>query len=174
MLHAYAARAHTDIERALSFVRSAPHRVARPSAMLVKGTVRFALALCAVITLSASVDAEGTDQKESSDPWIVSARIIRNGGPSGSGVYLKSGLVITAAHLTAADANMSVSIAGVVLPAKVLKQGSFEDVDLSLLSVDEEKLPPSIRPIRTQLCEAPPWPGDPVIVVDAVSATRSH
>jgi hypothetical protein len=28
---------------------------------------------------------------------------------------------------------MSVSIAGVVLPAKVLKQGSFEDVDLSLL-----------------------------------------
>src|SRR5262249_44506237 len=91
-----------------------------------------------------------------------------------SGVYLTSGLIITAAHLIAVDAKMSVSIAGVVLPAKVLKQGSFEDVDLSVLSVDEEKLPASVRLIRTQLCEAPPWPGDPVIVVDAVSATRSH
>jgi hypothetical protein len=49
-----------------------------------------------------------------------------------------------------------------------------EDVDLSLLLVDEEKLPASIGLIRMQLCEAPPWPGDPVIVVDAVSAAQSH
>jgi hypothetical protein len=34
---------------------------------------------------------------------------------------------------------MSVHIAGVILPAKVLKQGSAEDVDLSLLLVDEQK-----------------------------------
>jgi hypothetical protein len=33
------------------------------------------------------------------------------------------------------------SIAGLVLPAQVLKQGSFEDVDLSLLFVDQEKVP---------------------------------
>jgi Trypsin-like peptidase domain len=142
--------------------------------MLMKGNVRFAFALCLVIATSGSVAFEGADRKESSNPWIASARIIRNGGASGSGVYLTSGLVITAAHLTAVDANMSVSIAGVVLPAKVLKQGAFEDVDLSLLLVDEEKLPARIRPIRMQLCEAPPWPGDPVIVVDAASAARSH
>ena len=141
------------------------------TAMLV--TLRFALALCSATILSASVVSAGTDRTDSSDPWIVSARIIRNGGASGSGVYLKSGLVITAAHLTAADANMSVSIAGVVLPAKVLKQGS-EDVDLTLLLVDEEKLPASVRLKRMQLCEPPPWPGDPVIVVDADSAARSH
>jgi len=134
----------------------------------------FSFALCLGLALLGSVASEGADRKESSDPWVVSARIIRNGDASGSGIYLKSGLVITAAHLTAVDANMSVSIAGVLLPAKVLKQGSLEDVDLSLLSVDEEKLPASVRLIRTQLCEAPPWPGDPVIVVDAVSATRSH
>jgi hypothetical protein len=36
---------------------------------------------------------------------------------------------------------MSARIAGVVLPAKVLKQGSLEDVHLSLLLVDQEKLP---------------------------------
>jgi hypothetical protein len=142
--------------------------------MLVRGTVRFAFALCLVVTLLASVASEGADRKENSDPWIVSARIIRNGEASGSGVYLASGLVVTAAHLTAVDAKMSVSIAGVVLPAKVLKQGSFEDVDLSLLSVDEEKLSASVRLVRMQLCEAPPWPGDPVIVVDAVRAARSH
>src|SRR5262245_29156125 len=69
---------------------------------------------------------------------------------------------------------MSVRIVGVVLPAKVLKQGSVEDVDLSLLLIDEEKLPADIEVPRMQLCEAPPWPGDPVIVVDAGHATRSH
>jgi hypothetical protein len=69
---------------------------------------------------------------------------------------------------------MSVRIAGVRLPAKVLKQGSSEDVDLSLLSVDEEKLPATIELPRMQLCEAPAWPGDPVIIVDARRASRSH
>jgi hypothetical protein len=86
-------------------------------------------------------------------------------------------LIITAAHLTAIDAKMGVRIPGVVLPvlpAKVLKQGSSEDVDLSLLLVDEEKLLTSIRLPRMQLCEAPPWPGDPVIVVDAKRATESQ
>jgi hypothetical protein len=83
-------------------------------------------------------------------------------------------LVITAAHLTALDANMSARIAGVVLPAKVLKQGSLEDVDLSLLLVDQEKFPPSMKLPRMELCEAPPWPADPVIVVDSGHASRSH
>jgi len=69
---------------------------------------------------------------------------------------------------------MSARIAGVVLPAKVLKQGSLEDVDLSLLLVDHEKLPKRIKLPQMRLCEAPPWPGDPVIVVDATHASRSH
>jgi hypothetical protein len=94
------------------------------------------------VALSAPVTSESADRKEGSRPWIATAGIIRDGGQSGSGVYLNSGLVITAAHLTALDSNMSARIAGVVLPAKVLKQGSSEDVDLSLLLVDEEKLPP--------------------------------
>jgi hypothetical protein len=133
----------------------------------------LAFALCLVTVLFAAA-SEGAEQQESNEPWIASAQILSNGAASGSGVYLASGLIITAAHLTAADANMSVSIAGVVLPSKVLKQGSFEDVDLSVLSVDEQKLPARIGLIRTQLCEAPPWPGDPVIVVDAARVTRSH
>ena len=136
--------------------------------------MRFGFALCLTASLLALIASESAVCKEGSRPWIATAGIIRDGGQFGSGVYLKSGLVITAAHLTALDANMSARIAGVVLPAKVLKQGSLEDVDLSLLLVDQEKLPPRMKLPRTQLCEAPPWPGDPVIVVDARRASRSH
>jgi hypothetical protein len=139
-----------------------------------KPNVLLAFALYLAVALLAPTVSEGGDRKETSGPWIATAGIILNGGQSGSGVYLKSGLIITAAHLTAVDANMSVRIAGVVLPAKLLKQGSSEDVDLSLLLFDEEKLPATIELPRMQLCEAPPWPGDPVIVVDAGHATRSH
>ena len=39
----------------------------------------------------------------------------------------------------------SVLIAGMDLSAKVIKEGSFDDVDLTLLSVDQEKLPISLR-----------------------------
>jgi hypothetical protein len=120
--------------------------------------------------------SNGADRKESGGPWIGTVAIIGNGQQTGSGVYLNSGLIITAAHLTAVDAKMGVRIAGMVLPelpTKILKQGSAEDVDLSLLLV-EEKLLSSVRLPRMQLCEAPPWPGDPVIVVDATHATESQ
>jgi hypothetical protein len=122
--------------------------------------------------LLAPIICNGADRKESGGPWIATVGIIRNGEQAGSGVYLKSGLIITAAHLAAIDATMSVRIAGVVLPAKVLKQGSAEDVDLSLLLVDEQKLPARLP--RMQLCEAPPWPTDPVIIVDTRRASQSH
>src|SRR5262249_12807404 len=95
--------------------------------------------------------SSGADRKESGGPWIATAAIIRNGEQTGSGVYLNSGLIITAAQLTASiDAKIGVRIAGMVLPelpAKILKQGSAEDVDLSLLLIDEEKLLTSIIPI---------------------------
>ena len=38
-------------------------------------------------------------------------------------------------------------------------------------------IPPMISAvarIQASLCQAPPWPGDPVIVVDQAGATRSH
>jgi Trypsin-like peptidase domain len=156
-----------------SWARLGSNETGRKSRSL--GNMRFAFALCLAVTLLAPIVSEGADRKESGgSPWIATTEIIQNGGKAGSGVYLKSGLIITAAHLTAVDVEMSVRIAGVVLPAKVLKQGSLEDVDLSLLLIDEEKLPTNIELPRMQLCEAPPWPGDVVIVVDAGHAARSH
>lgn len=47
-------------------------------------------------------------------------------------------------------------IAGQDLPARAVREGSFERLDLTLLSVDEQKLPVSLRMRRTPLCEKPP------------------
>jgi hypothetical protein len=66
---------------------------------------------------------------------------------------------------------MSVHIASKKIPAQLLKQGSFEDIDLSLLKIDE--MPGTSLP-SMKLCSAPPWPGDEVLIVDAEKATRSH
>src|SRR5262249_39328122 len=93
-----------------------------------KPKVLLAFALYLAVALLAPTVSEGGDRKETSDAWIATAGILRDGGQSGSGVYLWSGLIITAAHLTAIDAEMSVRIAGVVLPAKLLKRGSLEAV----------------------------------------------
>lgn len=106
--------------------------------------------------------------------WIAPARIIKDGGWSGSGIYFRMGLVITAAHLTDEHANMAVHIAGQKIPVTVLRQGAFEDVDLSLLAIAKENMPVNITLPEVELCRSPPWPGDPVIVVDAEHATRSH
>ncbi|MFL5041361.1 MAG: trypsin-like peptidase domain-containing protein [Xanthobacteraceae bacterium] len=105
---------------------------------------------------------------------MVPVTILKDGQPSGAGVHLESGLVVTAAHLTSPGSKMGVRVAGVSLPAKLVKQGSFQDVDLSLLLVDPQKLPAPVQRIQMGLCKAPPWPGDPVIVVDGQNATRSR
>ena len=111
-----------------------------------------------------------SDATEQRPPWVAVARLIRNGWPWGPGVYLQSGWVITAGHLTSMNDSVYLYIAGVILPAKILKQGSLDDVDLTLLEFDEEKLPAGKSLPQVPLCEAPPWPGDPVIVVDAKRA----
>jgi hypothetical protein len=56
---------------------------------------------------------------------------------------LGNGLVLTAAHVvgSAARTRPSVRIAGMDQPAKAIKEGNIERVDLTLLSIDEQKLP---------------------------------
>jgi hypothetical protein len=110
-------------------------------------------------------------------PWVISAKLLRHGGQAATGIYLKPGLVITAAHLTAdwiGEAKLKARIGGSLLPAILVKQGEVESTDLSLFAVDEQKLPERLARIQTPLCMAPPWPGDPVIVVDDANATQSH
>ena len=133
---------------------------------------RLTLCLAMILFDPSMISARATG---SPDPWIVVPKIVLNERSSATGVYLKPGLVITAAHLTSNwTGDISVRIGGTALPATLVKQGEFEDVDLTLFSVDEQKLPKSVLRIHTPLCQAPPWPGDPVIVVDQAAATRSH
>jgi S1-C subfamily serine protease len=136
-------------------------------------TPKALLAMSLVAALQVGLPARGEESSPDSKPWVATAQLVRNGAaPGGAAVYLGSGLVLTAAHLVDPGADMSVVVAGTRLPARVLKQGVYEDVDLSLLMIEQSKLP---RPLpAVPLCSAPPWPGDPVIVIDAANATRSH
>jgi hypothetical protein len=106
-------------------------------------------------------------QDSGAGPMVAAALLV----PGGPAVYLGSGLLLTAAHLVNPGADLSVAIARTQVPAKVLKQGAYDGIDLSLLHVDPSKLPSTLPTV--QLCSSPPWPGDPVIVIDAAQATRS-
>ena len=94
----------------------------------------------------------------------------------GYGIYLGRGLVITAAHVVghASQTNPKVLIAGQELPATVIKEGNFKTIDLTLLSVDEERLPIGLRMRRNTLCKADPQVGAPVIVVVPEGIARSR
>jgi S1-C subfamily serine protease len=96
-------------------------------------------------------------------------------GP-GRGVYLGKGLVLTAAHVvgSAARTKPRMHIAGMELPATAIREGNVERVDLTLLSVDEQKLPVYLRMRRMPLCDNKPWPGEPVIVAIPEGTARSH
>jgi hypothetical protein len=95
---------------------------------------------------------------------------------AGRGVYLGNGLVLTAAHVvdSAARTRPSVRIAGMDLPAKAIKEGKVEGVDLTLLSIDEQKVPIYLQMRRMPLCEKNPWPGEPVIVAVPEETARSY
>jgi hypothetical protein len=63
---------------------------------------------------------------------------------------------------------------GMELPATAIREGNFERVDLTLLSVDEQKLPVYLQMRRMPLCDNKPWPGEPVIVAIPEGTARSH
>jgi hypothetical protein len=86
----------------------------------------------------------------------------------GYGIYLGAGTIITASHVVGRWpllTNLRVLIAGEDLPAKVIKSGEVRQLDLALLSVEETRLPPSLRLRRNPLCEDTPTPGTNVFVI---------
>jgi hypothetical protein len=68
---------------------------------------------------------------------------------------------------------LSVRIDGLELEAKVIKAGNVADVDLSLLSVEADKLPIRLQMRRLEFCDKPALVGQPVIVAAAESTARS-
>ena len=88
---------------------------------------------------------------------------------TGYGIYLGKGAVITAAHVIGRLGFLKdphVLVAGQYLPAKIVKEGSIEQTDVTLLTVDEMRLPASLQLRRNPLCKQPPQVGENVIVID--------
>ena len=108
---------------------------------------------------------------------LYAVDIVQNPAQSwiGRGVYLGKGLVITAAHVvgSAQRTQPNVRIANLQLPAKAIKEGNFEQVDLTLLAVDQQKLPINLQLRRMPLCQIPPWAGKSVIVAVPDSVASS-
>lgn len=65
-------------------------------------------------------------------------------------------------------------IADVEYPTEVVKEGSFEGTDITLLSVDRELLPMRMNLRRMSLCKAPPYPAQPVVTVVPEGIAHSH
>ena len=106
-----------------------------------------------------------------SDPAALTASAVHiNRTPNqswpGYGIYLGNGLILTAAHVAGdvAQTKPHVVIAGQDLPATLVKQGSLDSVDLTLLSIDGTKLPVGLQMRRTPLCDHPPIAGERVVV----------
>ena len=59
-------------------------------------------------------------------------------------------------------------------PTRVVKEGSLEGTDLTLLAVDEDELPIRLRLRRNPICVEHPWAGEQVITVVPGSTARSH
>lgn len=96
-------------------------------------------------------------------------------GP-GYGIYLGSGVFITAAHVVGRSwwTKPKIAIKGKEYPTRTIKEGSFEGTDLTLLGVEESLLPMSLRLRRNSLCSAPPWPGQEVVTIVPEAAVRSR
>jgi hypothetical protein len=146
--------------------------------------MRFATAMClcliAAATLSRSAHAQAADQLTDADQSLrlYAVHIIRVPREpwTGYGVYLGNGLVLTAAHVAGSAflRSIKVEIAGRELPAKIEKEGSFRDVDLALVSIDERQLPVSLRLRRMPVCKNAPMPGEEVIVAIPEGIAPSH
>ncbi len=123
---------------------------------------------------NASAQSAGSNN----DPHAFAVNIFRNPRQSwpGYGIYLGDGLVLSAAHVVGRSmlGNPSVVIAGRTLEARVVKEGEFETVDLTLLRIDARELPPSLGLRLMPVCRTPPRAGQSVIVVTPQAVAISH
>jgi hypothetical protein len=131
--------------------------------------MRISLILsAALVSIAATLPCEAETPDDSLLVYAVNIHQtpMQSWGP-GYGIYLGKGLFITAAHVAGHTwwTRPKVAIAGREYPTSVVKEGSFEETDLTLLAVDENLLPMRLRLRRDPLCEDFPSPGEEVITV---------
>jgi hypothetical protein len=136
---------------------------------------RLSTALLWVVILGSPTHAESTDDSLLVYAVNIHQTPLQSWGP-GYGIYLGKGLFITAAHVAGHTwfTRPKVAIAGTEYPTTVVKAGDLETIDLTLLSVDETRLPSRLALRSNPLCQRPPWPGEAVITVVPEGTARSR
>ena len=135
-------------------------------------------ALCCVLLLLLLVRpswAQSADDSLLAYAVNVHRTPMQTWGP-GYGIYLGKGFFITAAHVVGRAwlTRPKIAIGGQEYPTRVVKEGSFEGTDLTLLSVEENLLPMRLRLRKNSLCKDAPWPGEQVVTVVPEAVVRSH
>lgn len=94
----------------------------------------------------------------------------------GNGIYIGKGLFLTAAHVVGRGwlTRPKIVIGGQQYPTRVVKEGSSDGTDLTLLAVEESLLPMRLRLRRNPLCTTAPWPGQEVVTVVPEAVVHSH
>jgi hypothetical protein len=138
--------------------------------------VRKLVLLGALLPLLMAQAARGQFSDESLLPYAVNIHRTPVQSWPGYGIYLGQGVFITAAHVVGRAwwTRPKVVIAGQEYPTNVVKEGSFEGTDLTLLSIDENLLPMRLRLRRNKLCQDPPRPGEQVVTVVPEGVVPSH
>ena len=130
---------------------------------------------CAAVALAS---AEARAQSTDADLKLFAVHVNRTPRQSwpGYGIYLGNGLILTASHVPGAFAYTKphVVIAEQDLPAGLVKEGSLDGVDLTLLSIDATSLPVRLRMRRMPICERAPYPGETVVVAIPERTARSR
>src|SRR5262249_179701 len=130
---------------------------------IVRPSVRFVTAVCLTLSAFAMSGAQAEPTDDSLGVYVVRILLGAEQSLGGAGVYLGNRLVITAAPVAGANTS-GLGIDGLNVAAKLVKTGTFPRLDLSLVAMDEDKLPVSLRMRRMPLCQQPPRVGVAVIV----------
>jgi hypothetical protein len=136
---------------------------------------RILLCVVVLVLIAGRSRAENFDDSLLAYAVNVHQTPMQTWGP-GYGIYLGNGLFITAAHVVGRAwlTRPKVVIGGQEYPTTVIKEGSFEGTDLTLLSVEEPLLPMRLRLRLNTLCREPPRPGQDVVTVIPEAVVHSH
>lgn len=125
--------------------------------------------------LAASPPASAAEA-DGPDPHAVAVNIERTPPQPwpGYGIYLGNGLVITAAHVPgpAVQTQPKVVYDGQRLATLALKEGSYPDMDLTVLKI-AGPVPPGLADRHTEICADPPRPDEAVVVSTPEKVTTS-
>lgn len=143
---------------------------------LVTGGVARPLLCILVLTFSPSRSALSQGPDETLIAYAVNVHRTPQQTWPGYGIYLGRDMFITAAHVVGRAwlTRPKIVVGGSEYPTRVVKEGSLEGTDLTLLSVEEGSLPMRLRLRRMSLCAAPPVPGQAVVTVVPEGVVRSY